>query len=212
MIATSKLDETNQKHLNNPCVGDYWSDHFCPVCVVVAVNKERRVLQICKVSIKNKDNTWSWDSDKIDEITFADFKTLLSYTSPGLQHKTWADVSPEHMKEYLETLKADKDTKKIPLQSDEEDYDTICQKINKELPDGSIVSHYKDGTQTRLKITINLYDNFVEQRHFDINTSWHTFYLINLLAREAFNKGICKGKEFALENIRTSFEKFIRGS
>ena len=69
--------QTNQEALDNPQVGDYWNEMFCPYFLVVAVRDDKITVLSClgglqsfnrkdelNAQIMNKDNTWSFDYSK----------------------------------------------------------------------------------------------------------------------------------------------------
>ena len=91
------MNKDNQKQLNelhakNPEKGDYWSEFFIPVCVVLG--RVAGAVVICKDKIDIGTNCWNWDWTKIKVMSKTEFKDWLSYKSiPGY----WADVSPQHM-------------------------------------------------------------------------------------------------------------------
>jgi hypothetical protein len=80
--------ERAEAHINEPCVGDYWHETFCPVCVVLSVSDFRLV--ICKHTTAFDDG-WTWALDNRTDISRDEFKQWLAYKSiPGY----WADVAP----------------------------------------------------------------------------------------------------------------------
>ena len=74
----SQQDRNNQQALDNPQVGDYWNEMFCPYFVVVEVvkNDQYRVLSCLggpssfhrkdelNARVDNGDGTWSFDYSK----------------------------------------------------------------------------------------------------------------------------------------------------
>lgn len=84
--------ELNELHAKNPQRGDYWSEHFCPVCVVFGYIAG--IVIFCKDKISIDCKNWNWDFNKIQSMPIEDFSEWLAYKNiPGY----WADVKPEYM-------------------------------------------------------------------------------------------------------------------
>jgi hypothetical protein len=82
--------ELNQDGVDNPQVGDYWHERFCPYFCVVEVNgKDITVLSClssCNINAKidNKDGTWSLDYTKHMVVDRDWIRDLVTYKSiPG---------------------------------------------------------------------------------------------------------------------------------
>lgn len=90
-------DQKNQDAVDNPQVGDYWHERFCPYFIVVKVKDDDiTVLSFVggpesynrkdeiNAKIKNGDNTWSADCSKHMIVNREWIKKLVSYGSiPG---------------------------------------------------------------------------------------------------------------------------------
>lgn len=108
-------DALNREHAKNPKVGDYWSDHFCPVAVVVSVTPYY-VITIEKTKSVDPDH-WTWDVEAKPNIyTRKEFFYRFTYGRCGndtfegtddpkdIKNRYWADVSPERHKWIEEEL------------------------------------------------------------------------------------------------------------
>ena len=82
--------ELNKIRANDPKPGDYWSECFCGVCVVLAVENNR--VTYCSTRKDVDRNHWTWDLDAKEIKTIEQFKKWLSYDSID---GYWADVQPE---------------------------------------------------------------------------------------------------------------------
>lgn len=80
--------KTNQEHLSNPKVGDYWNEMFAPICVVVGRTQGEVV--VCRKIKEVDDNHWTWDLRYIERMSLADFRKKLTY-----DNRTWCNVAPE---------------------------------------------------------------------------------------------------------------------
>lgn len=85
-------------HLKHPEPGDYWNEHFCPVCLVVDVGKYS--ITFLKHKIELRDG-WMFDTTKLTTLSRKEWEKWLSYGSiPG----TWADCFGK-LKGWEEVLK-----------------------------------------------------------------------------------------------------------
>lgn len=76
-----------------PEVGDYWSDMFCPVLVVVRVTDSH--VMFCG-TIKEVDSAhWTWDLSKLRMMSREGFAKRLTYAT---KDDCWCEVSlkPHH--------------------------------------------------------------------------------------------------------------------
>jgi hypothetical protein len=90
MYDPEKQKTLNEAHAKNPQPGDYWEEHFCGVCVVLAVEDDCVIF--CNKKKDAGENKWTWDLDKTDIKTVDEFNDWLRYSSiPGY----WCDVMPE---------------------------------------------------------------------------------------------------------------------
>ena len=94
---TRMSDQKNQEAVDNPQVGDYWSERFCPYFLVVKVKGDDITVLSCvggpqsfnrkdelNARIDNGDNTWSMDYSKHMVVDREWIKKLVSYGSiPG---------------------------------------------------------------------------------------------------------------------------------
>ena len=99
LVATHKC---NCDHADNPRVGDYWSEFFMPVAVILGRPTEDTVL-VCRETKPIKGDTrgrTTWDLSKCKVETVAEFSKYIRYDS--IPDKCWADVDPESMKSVRE--------------------------------------------------------------------------------------------------------------
>lgn len=47
MIIEDRYLESNKKGLDNPRIGDYWSEHFCPYFIIVDINDNKYTVLSC---------------------------------------------------------------------------------------------------------------------------------------------------------------------
>ncbi len=90
----------NQKHLDDPRVGDYWQEMCSPVCVVVA--RFKNIVVICRTTKSVYFSRWTWNLDEVEAMSLAKFREWLSYKSESMKDKTWCSVEPEHHKRVAE--------------------------------------------------------------------------------------------------------------
>jgi len=89
----SKQHKTNEDHASDPKIGDYWSEMFAPILVVVGRPDPDSVL-ICDKTMDVEERRWTWDLTQCRIMTLEEFHARLRYDSiPGF----WADCCPEHM-------------------------------------------------------------------------------------------------------------------
>lgn len=80
--------ETNEKHANDPQVGDYWNEH-CVATAVVVSRPDKDTVCICRT----KRDGMTWDLRRIEVMPVSEFSKWVHYnTCPG----TWCDVYPRH--------------------------------------------------------------------------------------------------------------------
>ena len=103
-----KIDwEANQKQnddrANNPHIGDYWQEMFMPVLVVLGRPSKDSVM-ICKeTKVHPTDKKCkTWNLEKSEVMSIADFSRYLHYDSDSMKHKCWCDCEPECMKHIRE--------------------------------------------------------------------------------------------------------------
>jgi hypothetical protein len=77
----------------NPKAGDWWHDHYSPVCLVVGVsNKEVVITQ--KYEAGPRDGQWKWPdeimSDDLISMSREEFVWTLQYDT--MPEKLWASV------------------------------------------------------------------------------------------------------------------------
>ena len=97
--------ELNEKHADNPQVGDYWCERHSIPCFLVIDASKFWVSFLSKT--KREFGDTFWDTSKIETCTRKEFKKRVSYNYiPG----TWCDVTPnwkyaaEYIEEALATL------------------------------------------------------------------------------------------------------------
>lgn len=94
-------------HARNPQPGDYWHEMYCPVLVVLDVDKGKGLITICKDIIYNsKEDTWRWNLNKTEIMPLGFLATYLAYSgdpSKGL----WARVIPGHMLDVVKEWKGE---------------------------------------------------------------------------------------------------------
>jgi hypothetical protein len=86
--------EANQDALDNPQVGDYWSEHFCPYFIVVAVQDKKITVLSClgglasftrkdepNAKLDNKDGTWSFDYSRHMVVDHAWMSKAVKYST-----------------------------------------------------------------------------------------------------------------------------------
>jgi len=89
----SKQHEINEDHASDPKIGDFWSEMFAPILVVVGRPNPDSVL-ICDKMKDVGERRWTWDLTQCRIMTLEEFHARLRYDSiPGF----WADCCPEHM-------------------------------------------------------------------------------------------------------------------
>jgi hypothetical protein len=87
-------EELNRKHRSNPEIGDYWNEMFVPVLVVLDIGRAKTGVLICE-TIKDVDSQhWTWDLSKTQWVSLAEFARKISYDTPSLDDKCFADVVP----------------------------------------------------------------------------------------------------------------------
>lgn len=87
----------NEIAAKDPQPGDYWSEMFCPVCLVVG-RKENKVFIYENYKPIDK-GYWSWDTEKVSEYDIKDFQSKISHeTIDGY----WCDVDRNKMKQFVE--------------------------------------------------------------------------------------------------------------
>ena len=72
----------NEIAAKDPQPGDYWSEMFCPVCLVVG-RKENKVFIYENYKPIDK-GYWSWDTEKVSEYDIKDFQSKISHETIGL--------------------------------------------------------------------------------------------------------------------------------
>jgi hypothetical protein len=86
-------DEANKSAFDNPKAGDYWSEHFCPVLVVLEACSDGTYI-ICDKKKTVDIHHWTWDLDQTRQVNKSHFNRLKYGSIEGF----WADVDPEgHM-------------------------------------------------------------------------------------------------------------------
>ncbi len=92
----------NQVALDNPMVGDYWNEMFCPYFLIVHISGDKYTVlcafpedslnnkeTLC-ARIFNKDDTWSWDYTKHSVVTKEWITKTVTYGSiPGFVADVW---------------------------------------------------------------------------------------------------------------------------
>lgn len=101
MFDLENQKQLNEQHAKTPKVGDYWSDHFVPVCVVLEVGKVG--ITLCRKTKDTDENHWTWDLDELELMTRNDFDKWLQYG--GSTSGYWAWVNPEAHKDVVEYFK-----------------------------------------------------------------------------------------------------------
>lgn len=114
--------ELNQDAVDNPQVGDYWQERFCPYFVVVDIQDDNytvlcafpsdKVAQMARID--NKDGTWQFDYTKHSVVTKEWIKKTVSYNSiPGFVADVvrsskmlaiaaeWREANPEYAPVYV---------------------------------------------------------------------------------------------------------------
>lgn len=90
----SEIDERRletDRRANDPQPGNYWHEMFCPICVVV--HRLPGYVVVCKKTKDAGEGYQTWDLDKLEMMSLAEFKKWLSYgTIPGY----WADSYNNH--------------------------------------------------------------------------------------------------------------------
>ncbi len=88
-IKVSECRKAEAEHKrNNPTAGDYWwSDHFCPVLVVLAVVKD--FVTVCRKTKAVGDHHWTWDLTQPELMSRSDFVAMLKHGRFGGDH-SWA--------------------------------------------------------------------------------------------------------------------------
>lgn len=86
-------DRKNQWHLENPQVGDYWHEMFCPIYEVVAVENGKVAVWDWSRSreVQKEDGKWYRVVDKLRVMSLASFQRSLRYST---NDKTYGDVIP----------------------------------------------------------------------------------------------------------------------
>jgi hypothetical protein len=82
----------NLNHANDPQVGDYWHEMFCPCFLVL--DRSRFSVSFLYKTIKDNDG-WTWDVSNVQTMTIKEFSKRVRYTSESLKDKTWCDVIPD---------------------------------------------------------------------------------------------------------------------
>ena len=91
------MEELNNDHANNPRAGDYWSEMFAPILVVIGRTEAGNVI-ICKETKSTGIHRQRiWDLEKIETMSVEDFSKYLHYDSDRMKHKCWCDCDPESM-------------------------------------------------------------------------------------------------------------------
>ena len=108
---------TCHEHARNPLPGDYWSDHLCPVCVVITTFAN--LVVICKTRKPVDSEHWTWDLTKLDTMKRHEFTRFL-----GNKHISgyWAEVSPQR---HMWVVKALEEMNAFPSLANTED--TTCE-------------------------------------------------------------------------------------
>lgn len=92
IAGVSDSQKTALEALNDPQPGDYWSDHFCPILIVLDVQGD--VITTCSKKIAPSPNHWSFDINHQVVMTKAELKDYLSYKNPAMLELPWAECSP----------------------------------------------------------------------------------------------------------------------
>jgi hypothetical protein len=91
-------ERLTRKHRLNPEAGDYWSDHFTPMMLVLAATDTHVTLVRDRVMLPH--NHWDWDYDKVQVTTREDFAKIPLYNKDcegPLGDKCFCQVSPGKM-------------------------------------------------------------------------------------------------------------------
>lgn len=104
-IKMAQHRETNEKHVKDPKIGDYWVEMFTPILVVVGRPAPDKVL-VCKKTKEVDKDHWTWDFSVLEVMTLEGFSRYLHYEGESMKHSCWCDCIPEHMKWANEHAKA----------------------------------------------------------------------------------------------------------
>ena len=86
-----QMKVVSDTHLRDPQRGDFWHEMFAPICVVLDVRPHS--LTLCRKVQAVKQDKWTWDLSKKENMSRELFRRWLSYDSiPG----TWCHVIPRH--------------------------------------------------------------------------------------------------------------------
>lgn len=92
--------DRNDQHAHSPCVGDFWDEMLCAVCVVVEVDHE--YVLVCKTKKILEPNYWIWDFTNLETYTRDGFVKWLQYGgNSSVKDRYWADVNPEWHKKLV---------------------------------------------------------------------------------------------------------------
>jgi hypothetical protein len=119
--------EMNNNALTNPKPGDYWSERFVGICIVLEITDD--FIYICNKKLEIDDNHWTFDLTHITQLTKEQFIEYLSYSN-NLELGTFCDVSRNQkyysfVEDYLERKKNNRFTVIIKNDSIEEDIKAI---------------------------------------------------------------------------------------
>lgn len=87
--------DLNQEALHHPQVADMWEEHCCKIFLVLKVDE--RYVHIARIMNDPMHPGYQiWNFDAVERLTRARFVKALTYDSPEMQGKCWADVHRNH--------------------------------------------------------------------------------------------------------------------
>lgn len=74
----------NKARIEDPQLGDFWHEMFQPYFVVVGIRRTvlgAKVVTVCQKTKSEDPNRWTWDLSKLDEISVAELRKQVTYSS-----------------------------------------------------------------------------------------------------------------------------------
>lgn len=84
-----EMRAVSKEALLDPQPGDYWSDHFYPVLIILAVDGD--LIRVCQKRVSTDADHWTFDIKEQTVFTRDELRTYLSYSTTALPDTPWAE-------------------------------------------------------------------------------------------------------------------------